>query len=917
MSDVQGSDRSSEASISIHPGARIGGLRLVKQLGLGGQGVVYRAVREADGLEVAAKVLRTDISLTDDQIDRFEREAEAASRLHHENIVAVHGIEEVGELRIILQELVTGGDLDDAIRERHGRREQTDLDDCRWAADLCRRLALALAHAHGLKVVHRDMKPGNVLLTEDGTPKITDFGLAKVEDMFGLTQTGDRMGTPNYMSPEQVEAARGGVDSRTDIYSLGAMLYRMVTRRVPFAADNLSTLFRDIMTRAPVPPRKLEKSVPKDMQAVILKTLQKSPADRYQTATELAADLQRFLDGKPTVARPEGVVVHTMRSLSHLTVSTLCVVAVLVPTAWFALDLLVRQGTGTDIRLHDARFGLVGLASLVLAWPLSILGLRVTRGRAWTIAAAAGVALLLGGGAGAWVREQKTAQLHHAARAVLADAVDFEQRGDRRDVDDLAAYVAAWEPRFDEDDFQVLGRAYVKRLRPVQAERWVRRLEEARAELPPSLALTLAVADALSEVDRAAEAEQALWALDDRKADVGWLAWKQAGDVLHDVDRHAHAMRAYKAAAGQLDAESARDQLNLQLAQAEIGMCDWEAADKRLWSYIEWKPDDPAANRVGCTIARHKQDWTSAEKYLAVLEAGGPETRPAYLDERYDILVGKEDQERGRLADGGEEVDEAALRQPAWLVVKEAAARDDADVLVLDWCSTRALEHGQYEFARATWQAIVERRPDLALGHIGLTNAFYQLGRRADTAEEQLALFRRSVESGRRAMELDPLFYQTYWNTFLPLWRTRRAERDGEADITLEEWQELLALADQSLRYNGLQPETLNAASYALVRIFERDGDDAHLEAASAYIRRAIRLTQRLERGACGLTADQRGNLSDYFDTLRDLQERGRNLEGALDAARTALQVLEQGDEDVSKRAGHVTRLEGLVPAGR
>ncbi|MHC5211714.1 MAG: protein kinase domain-containing protein [Planctomycetota bacterium] len=902
MSDADSSRESSEppeGSLIIQPGARLGGLKLVKELGLGGQGVVYHAVRESDGLEVAAKILRTDISLTDDLIERFEREAEAAGRLHHENIVAVHGIEEVGELRIILQELVTGGDLDDLIKERLESRDKTTLADCRWAADLCRRLALALAHAHDLKVVHRDMKPGNVLMTEEGVPKITDFGLAKVEDMFGLTQTGDRMGTPNYMSPEQVEAARGGVDSRTDIYSLGAMLYRMVTRRVPFAADDLTTLFRDILTRAPVPPRKLESAIPKDLQAVILRTLQKSPADRYQTAAEFAEDLQRFLDGKPTVARPEGFVVHTMRSMSHLTVSTLCVVAVLVPTAWFAIDLLVRQGTGTNISLHDVRYGWIGLCALVLVWPLSILGLRVTRGRAWTIAAAAGIAILLGGSAGYWVREQKTTQRHHVDRAVLAAAIDFEERGDRRDIDDLEAYVAAWEPRFDEDDFQILGRAYVKRLRPVQAERWVRRLEETRAGSPASLALVLAVADALSEDERAAKAEQSLWNLLETEADVGWRAWKQAGDVLRDVTRRTDAMRAYEAAGRQPDSETGRDQLNLQLAQGEIGLCNWEDAEFRLRTYIEWNETDPKANRVGCRIARKNQDWAKADEYLAVLEAGGPETRLAYLSERFEIL-----RSRGR-------------PEEAWQLVVDAAGRPDIDPAILDWCATKALfDVRDFEVARDLWELMAERRGDSAIPHIGLTMAYYRLGRAAESSDERLDFFHKSVEAGRHAIQLDPLFFQTYWNLFLPLYYTRVIERGGESELEPEDWQELEELVRQSLRYNGLQSETLNAGAFVLVRLYEKGGDDSHLTEAMQLVRSAIRLTERLAQGSCALSALDRGNLSDYYDTLRDLQERAGDLPGALATARTALDVLRDSDEDVEKRTEHVIRLEGLLSGG-
>jgi hypothetical protein len=211
---------------------------------------------------------------------------------------------------------------------------------------------------------------------------------------------------------------------------------------------------------------------------------------------------------------------------------------------------------------------------------------------------------------------------------------------------------------------------------------------------------------------------------------------------------------------------------------------------------------------------------------------------------------------------------------------------------------------------------MAQQRPDLALAQIGLTNVYYRLARKAEPTEEQSELFQRSVDAGHRAIELDPRYFQTYWNTFLALLGVRRTERGSEADLTREDWQELLELADQSLRYNGLQPETLNAGAYAHMRLFERDADATHLTEATGLISRAIRLTRRVAQGDCALPEAMRHDLSDYYDTLRELQELSGDSKGALATARTALGVLDPTDPDIGKRTEQMQRLEGLISDG-
>ena len=879
----RGSAPPADTTIVLQPGARLGPIRLVRELGIGGQGVVYEAVRESDGLKVAAKILRTDVHLSEDQIDRFEREAQAAERLHHEHIVAVHGTVEWQGFRIILQELVTGGSLDDAIKARHGQRERTDAGDCRWAADLCRRLALALQHAHESHVVHRDIKPGNVLLTPDGQPKITDFGLAKVEDLFGLTQTGDRMGTPNYMSPEQVEAAHGGVDSRTDIYSLAAVLYRMVSRRVPFQADNLSTLFRDILTRAPTPPRKHEPGVPRDLEAVCLKGLQKAPGDRYATAREFAEDLQRFLDGKSTVAKPEGAIKRAARSLSHLALSTLAVVALLVPTGWLLIDFLLQGAAKSDVGVHSVRLGVIGLAAAVLAWPLSLLGLRLSRGQRWTVPVAWAVALGLGALGGWRIVEQERDQVHVSEREALAHTIDFEGLGDRRDVDDLLAFASRWESQLAAEDFLLLGRGFLKRLRPTQAEDWAQRLEAARAESPDSEALMLAVADALGDDTRAAQAADRLW--QEPKAGQGCSEWNRAGDVLFDVHRYDDARRAYLVAARRTDADQFRDLLNLKMAQVSAGLCQYDEADDFLGDYIKWRPDDARANEVGITIALKKNQKERAQKHLDTLQAGGHDTWAAYVHNRYRVLDGRS--------------------KAAQDFLDQVAQHELTDFSLLDWCAVTSLvDANRLDVAEAIWTRMSELKPDSATPHIGLSNVYYRRNE-----------YDRAIAAAKHAIELDPLYYQSYFNLALSEQDQLMTARGGDlGTLSVEELESLLASYDKTLHLDGLQPEALNNAAYFVVRIVERDRKAASLDAAEAMVKRSIRILERGGEGECQLPSMNRAYLAQAYDTLRDVKEVQGDPAGAVEAARSAVQSIPP-DDPFGVRAEYTATLARLESA--
>ncbi len=288
------------------------GYEILGTLGRGGVGVVYKARQVSLGRLVALKMLRVGPLAGPEELARFAQEAEAVARLRHPHIVQVHEVGRHDGMPFLALEYVEGGSLADRLR----RAPQPP----RPTAELVRLLARAVQHAHEVGILHRDLKPGNVLLASAawgeglgvpgyGLPKLSDFGLAKCLEGVGgdgLTETGDVLGTPCYMAPEQAQGQGRNAGRPADVYALGVILYEMLTGRPPFhAATGLETLMQ-AAHHEPVSPRALEPGVPRDLETICLKCLQKEPAKRYPTAAELAEDLERFLAGRPIHARPTG-----------------------------------------------------------------------------------------------------------------------------------------------------------------------------------------------------------------------------------------------------------------------------------------------------------------------------------------------------------------------------------------------------------------------------------------------------------------------------------------------------------------------------------------------------------------------------------------------------------------------------------
>jgi hypothetical protein len=282
------------------------GYEVLEELGRGGMGVVYKARHHALQRLVALKVLLAGEHAAPAQLVRFRGEAEALARLRHPHIVQVYEVGEHGGLPFFALELVDGPTL----AARLGGAPQTAAE----AARLVEELARAVEAAHQQGVIHRDLKPANILLTADGIPKISDFGLAKRVDVVAVpTQSGEIIGTPSYMAPEQARGDRERVGPASDVYALGAILYELLTGRPPFrAVTPLDTLLQ-VLYEEPVPPRRLQPKVPLDLENICLKCLHKEAGKRYSHAEELADDLRRFQGGRPVRARPIGRAEKTIR----------------------------------------------------------------------------------------------------------------------------------------------------------------------------------------------------------------------------------------------------------------------------------------------------------------------------------------------------------------------------------------------------------------------------------------------------------------------------------------------------------------------------------------------------------------------------------------------------------------------------
>ncbi len=378
----------------IAAGHQLDDFVIEEQIGAGGMGIVYRARQLSLNRCVALKVLPPHLRYSENAQTRFQREVEAAARLGHPNIVAVYTMGEdngtiyyamelidgpalsevieslkrhpLPELQTCMANMVPTSQLQASTRSRAGDvtvvperpvAQKVDLELlCRGKdyfdaiATVIANVADGLQYAHDMKVIHRDVKPSNLLLSADGEIHIGDFGLARITHEPGLTRTGEMIGTPYYMAPEQV-LPTGVVDERTDVYALGATLYELLTLRPPFGGERREQVISQIGNAEPVLPRTINRLVPRDLETICLKTLEKNPSRRYQSAEELAADLRRYVGCHPILARPLSPLGRSVRWVQrHRTwaaaISTMCLLAIVA--MFFAYRTYRSESRWTD-----------------------------------------------------------------------------------------------------------------------------------------------------------------------------------------------------------------------------------------------------------------------------------------------------------------------------------------------------------------------------------------------------------------------------------------------------------------------------------------------------------------------------------------------------------------------------------------
>jgi tRNA A-37 threonylcarbamoyl transferase component Bud32 len=302
---ILGLDPRARLRPGCEPVARVGDYELLERIAEGGMGVIWRAWQVSLGRVVALKMIRSGLLASEAEVRRFHREAEAAAALDHPHIVPIYEVGEDDGRHFFSMKLIEGGNLADLSARCDPARRSAAW--AQRAAGIVATMAHAVHHAHQRGVLHRDVKPTNVLLDVKGAPHLTDFGLAKFADgAAGVTQTLAVIGTPHYMAPEQAAGGKQPVTISADIYSLGALLYELLCGAPPFAADSTLELLRQVQEQEPPPVRKSNPGLNADLATICHKCLQKLPGDRYATAEELAADLDRWLAGKPIHARPVG-----------------------------------------------------------------------------------------------------------------------------------------------------------------------------------------------------------------------------------------------------------------------------------------------------------------------------------------------------------------------------------------------------------------------------------------------------------------------------------------------------------------------------------------------------------------------------------------------------------------------------------
>ncbi|MCD4778144.1 MAG: protein kinase [Desulfobacterales bacterium] len=323
---------------------RYGRYEIIKKLGKGGMGVVYQAHDPQIDRPVALKVLREDRVVSEDFVLRFFKEAKFIGRLSHPNIVTVYDVGRDHGTIYIAMEYLQGQPFNEVIRS--GRLSVEKI------IDIALQVANALGYAHEKGIVHRDIKPSNIILTDEGNVKLTDFGIARAEDSNAAqqTQAGVILGTPFYMSPEQVMGKR--VDGRSDLFSLGVILYELIVGRKPFEGDHFTAIFRAITDDIPVAPLKIDASIPQSLSDLIMKALSKNPNERFQTSKEMGDALKTCLQVKESLLLPGKPISPKKKPVASVLIMGLIATVVLGGTIYFFGAYNKKQASSLSTRIE-------------------------------------------------------------------------------------------------------------------------------------------------------------------------------------------------------------------------------------------------------------------------------------------------------------------------------------------------------------------------------------------------------------------------------------------------------------------------------------------------------------------------------------------------------------------------------------
>lgn len=353
---VEATSRSLNASKLEH-GQQLGEFRIIREIGRGGMGVVYEAIQTPLNRHVALKVLPGGALLSENAAERFAREAAAAGKLHHSNIVPVYAIGEEQGIHYYAMQYIEGRSLSEYLKSMRAGRMKPGRDYYRRVAHWGQQVADALAHAHSQGTIHRDIKPSNLLLDARDNVWVTDFGLAREDAMTTITVSGDLLGTARYMSPEQARGGRTNLDGRTDIYSLGATLYELLAMTPAFDGESRDAVLNRIVFEDPTPLGRISPSIPRNLETIVAKCMEKESARRYANAEQVAEDCRRFCVGEPICARRTPAIVKAARYIRRHRARAAVIVlaaALLVLMAFTIVRFRASQGQARLDEAYDA-----------------------------------------------------------------------------------------------------------------------------------------------------------------------------------------------------------------------------------------------------------------------------------------------------------------------------------------------------------------------------------------------------------------------------------------------------------------------------------------------------------------------------------------------------------------------------------